>query len=265
LLNKRFNLEGAAMRKGTGAVENKEAGPASSREDLVPRPQSGTRARVTPDAFVPAGPPKPLQIADDIAAIAAESAAAVEIYTDDPTCVNEPLIPVDDAPPVGPRPFLDSDPDSTRAYEELPTRVFVRGESERPPISEMRKSQADTRIEPPSSSAVRPTNPLPLVQPPPLANNDVTRAVPQPSVQVEAAVIVPPIPSPVPPPLADPLAVDRALLRAISAPAPMMVPIVAVRPAPPNKRMLAIVALFTTLGMLWVLAVSAMILSIIIH
>jgi hypothetical protein len=253
------------MRKGTGAVEDREPGPASSAGDLSQRPKSGTRARVTPDA-APVGPPKPLQIADDIAEIAAENAASVEIFTDDPTCVSEPLIPVDD-PPVGPRPFIDDDPDSTRAYEELPTRVFHRAESERPPISEMRKSQADTRIEPPSSSAVRSTGPLPLVQAPPLGDNDATRAVPLPSVQVEAALVASPspIPSPVPPPIADPLAVDRALLRAISSPAPMIVPLVAVRPAPPNKRMLAIVALFTTLGMLWVLAVSAMILSIIIH
>lgn len=62
-----------------------------------------------------------------------------------------------------------------------------------------------------------------------------------------------------------PLELERALLRALTATAPRLVmpPVMAIRPAPPSPRMLAIVATFTTLGLMWVMAVCAMILVLV--
>lgn len=60
-------------------------------------------------------------------------------------------------------------------------------------------------------------------------------------------------------PRREPTPVDRLLLNAVAA--PPVVPIIAMRTAPPNARLLATVALFTALGMLWVFTVAAMVMS----
>lgn len=119
-----------------------------------------------------------------------------------------------------------SDEEMTREYHDLPTRVMHAEEGA-----------------PPSSQPIAP---------------------PPSGIQTVASVVVAEeIAAPRKERTPDPLDVDRALLRALTAPRFAVPPVVAIRPAPPSPRMLAIVAGFTALGMLWVMAVCAMVLVLV--
>lgn len=198
--------------------------PPSSREgeDALPRrPVSGTMARVAPQA--PDEAPEPAPTLHDLSAFD-DADDDAEIFGEEPTCVSSPLKLLD-----------TSDEEMTREYRDLPTRVMHSDEGA-----------------PPSSQPVSQPVSQPASQPTP---------APPSGVQAVASVVVAEeIAAPRKERTPDPLDVDRALLRALTAPRFAVPPVVAIRPAPPSPRMLAIVAGFTALGMLWVMAVCAMVL-----
>lgn len=163
-----------------------------------------------------------------------------------------------------------ADEESTSQYHDLPTRVM------HPP-----EESIDAPVS--SRSSVSQTSlPRPLPSAPPASSRGtllVARAAlpsPQPSAALRGAhasrARTPLPPTSVVQPAAsvvvaesESLELERALLRALTATAPRMVmpPVVAIRSAPPSPRMLAIVAAFTTLGLLWVMAVCAMVLVLV--
>lgn len=212
-----------------------------ARSERAPRrPVSGTMARVRP--------PEPTTVDDE-----------------DMTRVSSPLRAMSAAAP-GP---YDDDDESTRQYVDMPTRVM------HTPAVEAPSESSATAAEPVSAPESAPAS-APVSVPP------VSGVVVMPSVLIAesaslkaAALAVPAAPRATMPSATapripaertpHPLEVDRALLRAITAtPARfVMPPVVAIRTPKPSPRMLAVVAGFTMLGMLWVMAVCAMILVLV--
>lgn len=131
------------------------------------------------------------------------------------------------------------------AHDEMPTRAFVRrGESSRP-------IGVGDRIG-------RDRTPTSATAPAPVPHSSVNREAGRvPSVLVDHSWDAASNTQENTP---NPLDVDRALLRVITAPR-MVTAAVAIHPGDtgPSRRTLVAVAIFSALGMLWVMAVSAMI------
>jgi hypothetical protein len=212
---------------------NTEGSPNDAADSSRPRrgPVSGTMARVVPrpsDAELPS-----LDAYPDLDGFGEEE-------EEEATRVSSPL-----------RMLHSTDEESTGIYEDPPTRVMPAAESSEP----LEAAHPATIPAPASASeSASAIDGAPASRP---ASRPVSAAASVPSVVVGDDARGERTP--------DPLEIERALLRALTATAPRFVvpPVVAIRPAPPSPRMLAIVAGFTALGLLWVMAVCAMILVLV--
>lgn len=176
-------------------------------------------------------------------------------YHDLPTRVMHPPEDAIDAPPMSSRRPEPSAPRPLPSHGRIaPAPVSVRGRSLLTEVVATGTAQAqagDTAISQPPHAPPPPTS---VVQP--IASVVVNE---QANVSANANA------TPMPIDRQGPLELERALLRALTATAPRLVmpPVVAIRAAPPSPRMLAIVATFTMLGLMWVMAVCAMILVLV--
>lgn len=209
-------------------------------QDVPRRPVSGTMARVAPQPRAEAPErleshlPPALDTSHDL-----PSDDDDEPYEEETTRISSPLRMVSAV-------AEHDDEESTREFVDVTRVMPPRSDSvsDVPPRSERRPTSRDDSP-PPSTPSV-------VVADDSKSNFAVpaTLVTPAPSAVANVSGV-------------DPLQAERALLRAITSPRVVVPPVVAIRPAPPSPRMLAIVAAFSALGLLWVMAVAAMVLVLV--
>lgn len=238
------SLRGAQAQLGDGNFTLTEVGAMTAKnsprdiQDVPRRPASGTMARVAMQPkpapeLVESKTPPALDTSHDLPNRGDDDDSPHEEET---TRISSPLRMVSAGMP-------HDDEESTREFVDV-TRVM-------PPPSDSASSVLPRSERRPTSH----TDDQPTSTPSVVVADDSRSAF-----AVPATLITPPTPVAVANvAYVDPLKAERALLRAITSPRVVVPPVVAIRPAPPSPRMLAIVATFSALGLLWVMAVAAMV------